>query len=92
MAVFKYKPYYQYDGPTHSQPFRTELSLDNIQFNIEQFYSDLYNYFNDIEVNIEKEEDGFVSITADITQEDCDERVKNCLNSLDLFANRIPAN
>jgi hypothetical protein len=39
-----------------------------------------------------QQEDGFVSINANITQIDCDERVKNCLNSLDLFANRIPAN
>ncbi|WP_152056672.1 hypothetical protein [Aliarcobacter butzleri] len=93
MPIFKYQPYYKYNGVTSSQPFRIELDSEDVQFNITQFCNDLHNYFNDIEeVYITQEEDGFVSINANITQIDCDERVKNCLNSLDLFANRIPAN
>ncbi len=91
MSLFKYQPYYKYDGPTHSQPFREELSTDEVDRNIELFFYEISDYFVDIQATVEQLEDGYVGITADITQEDCDERVKRCLNSLDLYAKRIAA-
>lgn len=87
MSVFKYKPYYQYDGPTHSQPFREELSEEEAEERVGYFFEEIGNYFEENSVTIKKEGD-IVAITGEINQEDCDERVKRCLNSLDLFARK----
>lgn len=84
MPLFKYKPYYKYNGPTLAQPFREELDSDEIEECIEGFYNEVESYFNDIK-------DGYIEISANITQDDCDQRVKNCLNFFDLYANRIVA-
>lgn len=91
MSIFKYQPYYMYNGPTVSQPFREELSEEQVKFNIDQFFQDLGHFFMDVGAKFEAVGDGFVAITADITQDECDERVKRCLNSLDLYANKAPA-
>lgn len=86
MPLFKYQPYYKYNGPTLSQPFREELSAEQAGRNINLFFDEVGSYFTDVGATIEPSGDGFICITADITQQDCDERVKRCLNSLDLFA------
>lgn len=91
MPVYKYQPYYQYDGPSHSQPWREELTAEEVDSNIEYFFDEVDRYFDDVEAEFERLPDNYVSITSEITQKDCDERVKQCLNSLDLYANRIPA-
>lgn len=91
MPVYKYQPYYQYDGPTHSQPFREELSAEECEFNKESFFDEVDRYFDDGEATFERTSDNFIYITTDITQIECDERVKRCLNSLDLYAKRVPA-
>jgi len=91
MPLFKYQPYYKYNGPTLSQPFRKELTSDEVSRNMSLFFDEIGSYFNDVGATVEPVGDGFIGITADITQDDCDERVKRCLNSLDLFANKIAA-
>ena len=91
MPLFKYQPYYKYNGPTLSQPFREELSADDVKRNMSLFFDEIGAHFADVGATVEPVGDGFIGITADITQEDCDARVKRCLNSLDLFANKIPA-
>ena len=88
MATYKYKPYYKYDGPTHSDPFREELDLEQQKENIEDFFSEIEHYFES-DVKFERRDDNYIWITSNISQEDCDGRVKRCLNSLDLFAHRI---
>lgn len=91
MPTFKYRPYYQYNGPTRSQPFREELSDDEVQRNLDRFFNEVGSYFDNVEAQIDLPGDGVVEITAQATQADCDERVKRCLNSLDLFAQKIPS-
>jgi hypothetical protein len=87
MPLYKYQPFYEYDGPTHAQPFRDELSSDEAEENIEGFYSEIENYFDD-DAKFERKEDGFIYITSNVTQAECDEQVKRCLNGLDLYANK----
>jgi hypothetical protein len=91
MPVFKYQPYYEYNGPTKSDPFREELSADQIKRNMSLFFDEIGSCFSDVGATIEPVGGGFIGITADITQADCDARVKRCLNSLDLFANKALA-
>ena len=88
MPTFRYQPYYKYNGPTLSQPFREELRAEQVQHNMDLFFQDIGHYFTDVGATIEPIDEGFIAITADITQADCDERVKRCLNALDLFANK----
>lgn len=90
MPLFKYQPYYNYTGPTSSQPSREKLSTDQVQRNMDLFFDEIGSYFSDVEATIEPVGSGFIGITTDITQDDCDARVKRCLNSLDLFANKYP--
>jgi len=89
MAIYKYQPYYKYDGPTYSDPFREELEPEQQSENIEDFFSEIERYFESDD-KFERRDDNYIWITSDKSQNDCDERVKRCLNSLDLFANRIP--
>lgn len=87
MSTFKYKPYYKYDGPTHSNPLREELSQVEAEERVRCFYIDIVHYFDeDIDIN---QEGDLVSISGDIKQSDCDELVKKCLNNLDLFAQKV---
>lgn len=91
MPKFEYKPYYQYDGPTHAEPFREELSADKISRNMSLFFNEIGHYFADVGAVVEPVDGGSIGITAEITQEECDARVKRCLNSLDLYAKKISA-
>tara|TARA_R110000787_G_scaffold181039_1_gene293186 strand:+ start:113 stop:379 length:267 start_codon:yes stop_codon:yes gene_type:complete len=87
MSTFKYKPYYKYDGPTHSNPLREELSPKEAEERVRCFFEDIVHCFEE-NIAINKEGD-LVSISGDFKQADCDEVVKKCLNSLDLFAHKI---
>ena len=46
MSIYKYQPYYQYNGVTPTQPFREELTQEEIEYNIESFFSDIDRYFD----------------------------------------------
>lgn len=91
MPQFKYKPYYYYNGPTHAEPLREELGADDVSRNMRLFFEEIGHYFADVGAVVEPVDDGCIGITAAITQEDCDARVKRCLNNLDLFATKIRA-
>ena len=88
MNTYFYSPYYQYNGVTHSQPFREELTLEEVNYNIESFFSDIEQYFDEDTVIIERITENCIKITTEISEIECDERVKNCLNSLDLYAHK----
>lgn len=95
MATYQYRPYYEYAGPTLSHPLREELSPEEIERRLELFRNELYEYFQELNAKIEFSpaltgEQGYVaSITTDESQDTCDERVKLCLNNLDLFAKKV---
>jgi hypothetical protein len=91
MPQFKYKPYYYYNGPTLAEPFREKRSDDEVSRNMSRFFDEIGHHFSDVGAVIEPVEDGVIGITADVTQEECDSRVKRCLNSLDLYAFKIRA-
>jgi hypothetical protein len=56
MAIYKYQPYYKYDGPTHADPFREELDLEQQKENIEDFFSEIESYFKN-NVKFERRDD-----------------------------------
>jgi len=87
MPLYKYRPYYKFNGPTRDEPFREELSPEEGKENIEDFFSEIERYFES-GTKFERQDDGFIWITSDISQSGSDEQVKLCLNSLDLYANK----
>lgn len=89
MPTYRYQPYYQYSGPTHSQPLREELAAEEVGRRLGLFFDEIGSYFEEVGAEIETAGTGVVSITTPTTQADCDARVKKCLNSLDLYARRI---
>lgn len=69
---------------------REELSGEDVLYRLEFIAGDIDAYFEDVAAQIAVSADGIVSVTTDLLQKDCDDRVKRCLNSLDLFARKIP--
>jgi hypothetical protein len=86
MALYKYQPYYRFDGPNRLQPFLEKLTPDEVEDNLECFFSEVERYFEDGTAEFEKLSDSCIGITSDISEDECDERVKGCLNILELYA------
>lgn len=88
MNTYKYAPYYEFNEPKASNPLREELSTDDQERNLELFYTDVLNIFEDENAVISRDANGVVSIQSDLIEKDCDERIKAILNSLDLYARK----
>ncbi|WP_397459075.1 hypothetical protein AB3464_04645 [Pseudomonas asplenii] len=88
MNTYKYTPYYSFNGPTASDPLREELSVEDQHRNLELFFTEVVNIFDDSETIISKEGGNTVIVETNVTEKECDERIKNVLNSLDLFAKK----
>lgn len=80
MPNYQYQPYYYYKGPTRSDPFLEELPPDEVSHLLNSFFEKIGNYFESVGAKIENIGNGTVSITAKITQTECDAIVKKCLN------------
>lgn len=89
MPTFKYRPYYFYNGPSLAEPFRQQLNEEVVLRNMGCFFTEVGVYFEDIGAQVEPLGGGVIGITTDASQVDCDERVKKCLNSLDLYAQKL---
>jgi hypothetical protein len=89
MSTYIYKPYYDYNGPTKSEPFRARKSADEQTQCFGNFHKELEHHFSDVEHEIRWSGRGEVSIAVAISEEECDARVKVCLNDNDLYAHKI---
>jgi len=76
MSIYKYQPYYKYDGATYQQPFREELTHDEIEYNLKSFFFDIDRYFKDGTATFNKLSENCIEITTDISEAECDSRVK----------------
>jgi hypothetical protein len=88
MNTYKYLPRYSYSGPTLTDPFREELSIEEQARNIELFYTDVVNQFEEFGDVVSRDNDGVVSITTTMHEQKCDKLVKGILNGLDLFCRK----
>ena len=88
MPTFKYRTRYQHNGPPPANPL-LELDEDDILRNFRLFLVAIENHFQDFGGKVEMAEDGIVSITADITQQKCDDIVEGYLRSLYLVADKV---
>jgi len=95
MANYRYGVYYKYDGPTHSDPLRDELSLEEVERHLTLFPDELPEYFGDTPAIVEADRSPggnfplVVTVETEASRADADEAVKRCLNGLDLFGKKL---
>lgn len=96
MNRFAYRAYYQYNGPSHDDPFRSEKSAREVAEALVRFPSDL-EHFLDPGASIEAPQvqadpsSSFVTVVTLADERSIDAVVKKCLNSLDLFGEKLSA-
>lgn len=95
MNRFSYRVYYEWNGPTHADPLRSEKDADQIEFALTHFPEELPHYMSDLEANVDSAPlaDGSKSINVVIattmTEAETDDAVCRCLNGLDLFGSKL---
>ena len=68
---------------------REELSDDEVRHQLELFFQEIEHHFEDVGVKVETMADGVACLSTDLSQKECDDRVKRCLNGLDLYARKL---
>lgn len=89
MPIYQYAPYYQYNETNKFDAMRDELSSEDVAHRLELVSKDIGAYFEDVDAQIQVNAQGIVCLTTDLARKDCDERVKRCLNTLDLYAKKV---
>lgn len=90
MNTYKYKPYYQYNGPTLGEPLKEKLSEEDQERNLRLICDDIKNAFaDDDEAVVTEDSDGIISITTSIARKECDDIVAGCLTGLDLYGHKL---
>lgn len=94
MNRFAYRVYYEYNGRSHDDPFRSLKNPHQISEALRNFPNDLPRYLSDHDATVSHEptkKDANSIIVVVITSLDetkADEAMKRCLNSLDLFGEK----
>lgn len=94
MNRFAYRVYYQYNGPSHSDPFRSPKDSHEISEALRNFLNELPHYLSDQDAIVssdptKKELNSIIVFVATALDEaKTDEAVKRCLNGLDLFGEK----
>lgn len=95
MNRFAYRVYYQYNGPSHSDPFRSPKNSHEIAEALRHFPNELPHYLSDQDATVsseptKKEPNSIIVFVATSHDEaKTDEAVKRCLNGLDLFGEKL---
>lgn len=95
MNRFAYRVYYEYNGPSHSNPLRSPKDPDEIADALGNFSNGLPHYLSDQDATVseeptQKDANSVVIIVATTHDElATDEAVKRCLNDLDLFGKKL---
>ena len=88
-ATYKYTPYYRNDGLPDPSPFEMNCLRMTLSIGFNSFLQDVRTSFEDVHARDDTEDDNIVSVTADLSRAECDERVMGCLSSLGLYAKTI---
>ncbi|MBB1636088.1 hypothetical protein [Cupriavidus sp. UME77] len=93
MNRFAYRAYYQYDGPTKANPYRTEKTADGVVDAIQRFPMELeYLLPEGARIEIQQHEDPKSSRIVVVTPADrvtTNATVERCLMGLDLYGERL---
>ncbi|MFM0617517.1 hypothetical protein PQR37_26015 [Paraburkholderia nemoris] len=94
MNRFSYRAYYAYDGPSHADPFRSEKTPNEVAEALARFPIDLEHRV-DGGTTVETptvqpdSQSSHVTVVTLADERSIDEVVKKCLNSLDLFGQKL---
>jgi len=95
MNRFAYRVYYQYNGPSHSDPFRSPKDTHEISEALRHFPNELPHYLSDQDATVSSEPTKkdlnsiIMFVTTILDAIATDEAVKRCLNGLDLFGEKL---
>lgn len=98
MNRFAYRVYYEYNGPSHSDPFRSLKEPNEISEALMNFPNRLPHYLSDQNATVsddptKKDANSIIVFVATTLDEAAtDEAVKRCLNGLDLFGKKLGKN
>jgi hypothetical protein len=91
---FRYQIYYEYNGPSHADPFRTEKTDQQIRDALDNIGTTLSgNFPNDsIEIIVSPIDSHMreVCINTEMSEKSFYDAFKRSLNSHDLFARKLP--
>jgi hypothetical protein len=96
MNHFKYRAYYKYSGPSHSDPFRSKKSDADVALALSRFPNEISQFLLDSESVVTSPSQqpypnsSHVSVATTLNETATDAAVAKCLNSLDLFAQKVP--
>ena len=96
MNRFTYRAYYEYNGPSQVDPFRKEKSTVQADEALMLFPLDLEHFLSqgskvEIPSDLNHSGSSYVTVVTLAEQSEVDEAVKNFLNGLDLFAEKLPS-
>jgi len=95
MNRFAYRVYYEYNGPSHSDPFRSPKDSQEISDALSNFPNELPHYLSDQEATVASEPTKkdpnsiIVFVGTALDEAATDEAVKRCLNGFDLFGEKL---
>jgi hypothetical protein len=95
MNRFAYRVYYEYNGPSKSEPFRSPKDQHEISEALRNFPNELPHLLSDQDATVSDEptkKDAnsiIVFVATSLSEAATDEAVKRCLNGLDLFAKKL---
>lgn len=93
MNRFRYRVFYEFNGPTKSDLFRTEKDKDQIAEALDRVSFELSVYLDDRDARITTSPDGENAITLNVETTQADDSftraLTNCLKGLDLFGKKL---
>lgn len=95
MSRFVYRVYYEYNGPSHSDPLRSPKEPQAISEALRHFPIDLPHYLSDQHAAVSDEPTKrdsnsiIVVVVTTLSETAMDDAVKQCLNKLDLFGAKL---
>lgn len=98
MNRYKYKVYYEYKGPSHSNPLRIPKDSLQIADALRCFSNELLHYIPDHSATVSSDPDVqelnsiTVGVLTTLDEAAMDSAVKRCLNGLDLFGEKLTPN
>lgn len=94
MAKFTYEVYYQYNGPSDSNPLRSPKDAQEISDALRTFPEGLCHYLPDPDAEIEQRDanSGSILVIVDtvLGEGAFKEAFLRCLNDFDLFGKKVP--
>ena len=95
MTRFAYRVYYEWNGPSHADPFRTQKDVAQIKDALERFPQELRHYFTEVNTQVSLGEplrepaSIIVVVVTSQSEPEIDDAVRRCLNGLDLFGAKL---